>query len=611
LRKSLLGARGLAGLAAGLTLAVGGCGTGSDDSGADDDRAAHEPRRLDDSGMCPQPLGLSGRYSAAEIDAAKRGRFEVFHVPVKLVPPVDWASDPLEAHRYRQNLYKLRFLGPLLQAYHERGDTAALRRAADLALDFARSNRLGAPATSGEAWTDKVVGDRIPYLAYSARAAGCEGILERGQAAALLDSLEQHAGYLTEPANYVPDNHGLFADTGLLLLSRYLPFVPSARRWARLARHRFLETLRGRVADGVWLEHSCAYQFLAIRAVERFARLRGHDPQLGRLLRSMKDAAGWLVEPDREICQFGDSNLEPVPAWGLRRADEVSGMRTFRHAGFAVVRTGEGGGADGGYLAVTAGFHNLTHKHADELSFELYDRGHRVVTDTGLYHKDPGAAREFVVSPPAHSVLTVDGRDWAIGDSRADYGSAIVATGRGAGWYAVQGRNPLVADQGVRHRRLFLYRPGRALVILDRVRAGEPHRYDRYLQLGPEIRLGDRDADSLEIEAPGFRGSILDQGADDRRMARGRRSPLAGWTSPDFRIFKPRWTVDLRSRDADALETIVVSLDGSTGPVLRSRWDGDEARVALAGRREQATALEVIRRGARLSISSSQAGGRR
>ena len=39
---------------------------------------------------------------------------------------------------------------------------------------------------------------------------------------------------------------------------------------------------------------------------------------------------------------------------------------------------------------MTAGHHPFGHKQADELTFELYDRGRHVVTDTGRY----GALRD-------------------------------------------------------------------------------------------------------------------------------------------------------------------------------------------------------------------------
>ena len=96
------------------------------------------------------------------------------------------------------------------------------------------------------------------------------------------------------------------------------------------------------------------------------------------------------------------------------------------------------------FLAVASAFHNLSHKHADELSFELFDRGYRIVSDTGLYNKDQNRFWKHQRSAQAHSTLTVDQRNFRLRRNRA-YGSGIQATGQGAtGWYGIQAHNPLV-----------------------------------------------------------------------------------------------------------------------------------------------------------------------
>ena len=77
-----------------------------------------------------------------------------------------------------------------------------------------------------------------------------------------------------------------------------------------------------------------------------------------------------------------------------------------------------------------AGFHNGSHKHADELSFELYDRDTRVITGPGKYGFDRDERRDYVLSNAAHSVLTVDKKPWPR-DGSAAYGSAIIASGEG------------------------------------------------------------------------------------------------------------------------------------------------------------------------------------
>ena len=51
-----------------------------------------------------------------------------------------------------------------------------------------------------------------------------------------VESRRQHGEFLSEPSRYTPDNHGLFADRGLHLISQYAPFLEQASQWRRLAR---------------------------------------------------------------------------------------------------------------------------------------------------------------------------------------------------------------------------------------------------------------------------------------------------------------------------------------------------------------------------------------
>ena len=532
--------------------------------------------------------------------------FEVFGPkPTTLTVPIDWTLDPLAAHRYRQNLQKLRFLEPLLASYRDTGNTEDLKQALVIARDWVAQNPPGETGTPIEAWSDKVVGDRVPFLAYLLRAASCEKVGSRADRRALLDSLEEHGRALASSDLYAPDNHGLFVDLGLVRLVNALPFLKRADQWRALARERFEQTLRGRLADGIWLEHSSAYQFLAIRALERMIADYGDDPELTALLGEMRSAAGWFIKPDGQMTQFGDSDREPIPDWAGGEISDL-GLHPALGAGFAFVRAqGPDGGL--GYLAVTDGFHNTTHKHADELSFELFDAGHSVVTDTGLYDKDPGPARDFVVSNRAHSTLTVDGQDLPIADPAAVYGSGLTAAGQGDGWYAIEGRNPLLKAQGVAHHRLFLYRPGEALVIVDRVKSETPHTYTRYLQMGPEIQLHPSSGD-IGITADALDGEISDARSPDpvaRSQTRGQEEPLQGFTSPSFRKFVPRWTIVWTSAGTSATYATTIALDAAALHVDEIHAAGSRTTLLLSGESGTQRALEVTRAGTELSVTDT------
>jgi hypothetical protein len=544
-----------------------------------------------------------GSHSPAELDRARRGVFDVFGYETKLEPPIDWGMDPHHSLRFQAYLSNLRFLDVLFYGYRTTGQTAYLRRALAIALDWIESNPRRVPEGGPGTWSGKVAGDRAPYLGYLDRAAACEDLLDRTSRAKLATSLKEHVRLLTDPALAAETNHGLYALLGLAALARQLPSLGRSHHLRALAADRFRGILEDRLAGGVWVEHSSSYQFLAVRVVEKFLRvLRGEHPDLRRDLRRMRGAAAWLTMPDGRETQFGDSELLAAPPGIDRRARRDHGVRLFRKAGLAVVR------ANGGYLAVTAWFHNTTHKHADELGFELYDGGRRVVTDTGLYESDPGRNREFETSARAHSVLTVDGRDFPIGDPRMAYGSGLVAAGGGDGWYAIEGRNPLLAAAGVRHRRLFLYRPGVALFVVDTLRSDHRHTYDRYLQLAPELRLRRRPGGFATV-ASGFSGAIYDSRTAtpaEQRLVRGSHRPLAGLTSPSYRTWRPRSTLRLRARERDATHAISIDVGSSRLRIAAARTGGRGYVLGLAGSSHRSE-LRVTRRGRSLVVRRAPA----
>jgi hypothetical protein len=578
-------------LAAALAVAAGALGQGE----------ASGSTNVDLQGLrhaaCPPPLRpLSPHpYSDDAVrDARTRHLFKVGPHSEQLVRPVDWLQDPHRSQRFRNALASLSWVDALLYDYRHRQHSGSLRQARNLMLDWVHHQPRHGAHTSRDAWHSKVVGDRAGYLGYMTRAAACEHLLRHDQALAAIRSLKVHAHWLLR--HHSKTNHGLFDNLGLLALGRDLRFTENARQWRRLGRTRFVRFFHRRVMvdEGFWLENSAAYHYLLTHLLERFVpAARGHRPGLPKLLSRMRTVGGWLIEPDHRIVQFGDSNLSTPGPHLQRRSDADRGMLTLLKSGLAVVKQ------PGSFLSVVADFHNAAHKHSDELSFDLFDHGHRIVSDTGMYHKDPGRLRHFVKSARAHSTLTVDGRNFPRSGSFT-YGSGLQARGAGSGWYAIQGKNPLLSGQGVRHFRLFLYKPGTALIIVDRVRSSRTHTYDRYFQLGPDIDINGQGPQTLDLQAPGLTGTLYSEsstGPEKRTSRRGNRRPLSGWTSPSYRTFVPRWTVDLRSVAGDADYATTISLDsgdlraglGSTGPnrtTLSLRSEGAGAGTLTVQRNE-------------------------
>jgi hypothetical protein len=516
-------------------------------------------------------LGLSGDARSIELPEAqvvgprpgKRptrkamlgGLFYVYGSEARLAPPVDWLQDPQGSRSWRYELHTLTWLKEALARHAAGGDVETLAVARDAVLDWARAHlRAGDGDEQSEfAWYDMAVGLRAPYVAYVLRACLAEEMLEDEDAGLLLETAERHGAELAAGANYaVGNNHGLFQDEGLYLLARLLPELPAAAAWRELALHRLMATLRATVsfADGAHLEHSTAYQFAILDQVARLAANVGELPELAPLLDRMRRTAAWQTTPAGRLAQLGDTDDTPAPPWARQAASSLHGMHFLPEAGQAFVREGDS------YLAVTAAYHGAAHKHADDTGFLLIE-GERVVLGDagrwGYYEQEPD--RVYARSAAAHNVLTLgdgDGHGGGHDDfgwRRAEpYGSGLDTAGEGDGWYAIGVHNPLLAAQGVEHRRVLFYRPGGALVVVDRVRADRPREYVRRLHFGPGLEVGKEDGGRLSVSGEGIAATLTELSEEaEIGLSHGRDEPRLGWTYPGDRERTAVWTATFRS----------------------------------------------------------------
>jgi hypothetical protein len=524
---------------------------------------------------CPAPYLVAeddSVFSQNQINQAHRWRFTIATKTVRLKPKIAWKRDPISSQTFRAGIVGLNWLRVSLYDYRVNNNERSLRQARDIVLDFVRNQPLGGRETSSEAWDAKTVGDRSAIIAYVTRAASCEGILSAKRARTLLGSLAKHANWIR--GHRVPNNHGLFDAVGLAAISRQVHFLHGGGQWGDVAKHRFEKILRRRmkVDESFWLEQTSIYQWEVTNLLDRLLEILRIGPDdLENILGRMKRNSAWLVVPDRKIVQFGDSQQRRAPDEYRELSETQSGLFVLPRSGYAFVRQGSS------YLALASSFHNSTHKHADELSFDLYDRGHRIVSDTGFFHKDPGRWFRFTHGSSAHSTVTLNGDSFPRA-SRFSYGSGIAAWGSGASsrggtWYAIKARNPLLGRNHVSHQRWLVYKPGVALVVVDRLRSGRKRRYKSYFHLGPDLSVSEQ-PDALGLSASGLNGALYNNGGGrrtGRNVLRGSIRPLQGWTSPAFRVKDPRATAIFKTKGTDADRVTTVSL---SSPNLEARAVG-------------------------------------
>jgi len=245
-----------------------------------------------------------------------------------------------------------------------------------------------------------------------------------------------------------------------------------------------------------------------------------------------------------------------------------------------------------------ASHHLEAHKHADCLSLLWQDRGETLLADSGKYGYQHDRMRRYFQSTQAHNTVEVDGRDWSRATEDA-YGAGMRRVEPfGAGWIL-----EAEADhrrEGMRHRRLLLFRPHRFLLVIDHLvpRPATGWRA-RVAQLGPRRFIGWwHFAPDHTVEAGGARVSGLAAG---RALAvtyvtngtqpvpleargRGGRRPQ-GWISRSYGSFEaaPALGFACRARGDYLAATLFELMEPGAKPALAVARIGQGFALTGAG----------------------------
>ena len=556
----------------------------------------------------PNPLPLVLLFEVSPVSDADRANLavDVYRVrgkDTKLLAPIDWRMDPHDNLAWRFWFHTFQFLDVPLRIYEAEGDLAALTKARDIALDWVAGNPIGGERTGDYAWFDMSAGIRAAFLGYIWRECRRHGLLEPEQEADLTTALRVHSQWLSDEENYTPEtNHGLFEDAGLYVMGTYAAELPESVEWRDLAEGRFLETLGRHVQfdEGVHKEHSPGYQIYIrdlVKLLQEQAGIGGET--LGELLGRLDAAAGWMVLPDDNLVPFGDTDIQSeAPAFAKEAASEV-GLRPYLRTGYAFVRR------NGSYLGMTCCYHTYAHKHADELTWCLYEGDHLVVGEASRYgyrdEKDP--ARIYARASHGHNVLIVDDESYPWRE-QDPYGSGLLAAGEGDGWYAISGRNPLL--EAVDHRRLLLYRPGELVLVVDEVKSGQEHTIDRRLHFGPEL-AATKTGSGIVAKADDTLVATLFDSSEvpvEIGLARGVEEPrMDGWTFPRDNTKVPSDTATLRSKLASGLLVHGIALTPTLPHTVAARVDDDRITVEIGGDQGMSE-VQVAQSGTELSVAT-------
>jgi hypothetical protein len=217
-------------------------------------------------------------------------------------------------------------------------------------------------------------------------------------------------------------------------------------------------------------------------------------------------------------------------------------------------------------LFVTGMAYSSTHKHADDLSFTLYE-GRPILIDSGKYAIKRDEVRRYVVSADAHNTVGLADRRIMPRDT-APYGSALQPVRHDEREFLIEG---FVAGRAglFDHRRRLRYRPGEYLVVTDELEAEQELEFVSRLHVAHDLTVELLPAGfAIDLGPRQVRGELRSEGCE-LRLARGEEEPSRlGWESVAYGKMTPATTIEAHCPGSERrIEWSIAQQDGSAAPL--------------------------------------------
>ncbi|WP_313107098.1 heparinase II/III domain-containing protein [Stutzerimonas nitrititolerans] len=457
--------------------------------------------------------------------------------------PLDWNADPFRDRNWRYQLHAWRMLDPLLGAWEQTGNTRYLDDTLRIVFDWYEFHSARDQKSDYE-WYDMAVGLRAMKLAYLLQRAFRGDVqLDDAEKAKLLHLAWLHARSLMDERLLSRGNHGLFQLHGLLALCNVVPSIGTcagARDFVKTEMQDLL--LRQFSFEGVHLENSPEYHFFVYNTVKRFMDSGWYEQFefIHDLMERVGQNRVWMVHPDKTIVTVGDSEPKSVNIEWPESPDSCRDLkascyllRNFSESGYAIVRSDWAVPTQNASMLFFMGmFFQTGHKLPDDLSFEWFDQGERILTNAGKYSYSKGAFRDYVTSTAAHNTVEIDGRTPKLSKA-SRYGSAITDARAMGETFLIRGAVP--REEGIEQERLVLFRPQRWLAIADVLQGDTLHEFTQWFHFARQWQLENTEGDMRLVSSSGRTVLVRHLSGAQLVAPRGQKQPkLQGWVTESY-----------------------------------------------------------------------------
>ncbi len=482
---------------------------------------------------------------------------------IKLELPLDWDMDPFNDRNWRFHLHAWRMLDPIWQEFHGKDWTRLRSEVLPWVWDWYNFHMIDGRESSFS-WYDMAAGFRAQHLAMLVHLHDSRAMPLADRDLAMVEALCRiHHEKLRNRHFIAMNNHGIFQLQGLRLLGAACSGREGYESEPKYSSQMMLNLLESQFDEfGVHVENSPDYHGLILKQI---ARIRPElFPAISDRIRTIatkaREVLPWFTFPDGRIAPLGDSEgLSTMLGAGARadaalsdaRGNQVL-LRDMSASGYVVVRTSPEVDPDQASMMIIKGHSpSMTHAHADNLSFVLYEGGRPLLIDSGKYTYVRDRWRDYFAGDKAHNVVGLKGVK--MGPQHLDRdvtGLDRVEIDADAGAVLISGQ---VTRRGYfQHRRVIDYRPSRQVEITDTVSARDDDAPIVYWHLAPDLDA-ERSHGGVNVYDNGMHVAriTVDDPTTKARLVSGQETPhIQGWVSPSYGVRKPATVIEFHSPKA-------------------------------------------------------------
>lgn len=451
-------------------------------------------------------------------------------------------------------------------------------------------------------WNDHGTAMRVRNIIYYVLVMVNANALSKFEIIELKNLIERHALYLTDDRRYSYNhNHGIFQDQALLFCG-YILNNDNSEVYIKHAKERLRTQIKYALnSEKVHVENSSSYHVgilsVFVEILEFLIQFNRDDSiQLKNDIAESAEFLSWLCKPngllantgdsfsskekkkiDSSVSKFGNDHYLWAATLGNEGHAQSQQSIVYPVSGYYFYKANQiNSVADNTWKLFKAGYSSATHKHADDLSFLLYSKGHDILVDTGMYNYMPGGHRDYFISPCAHNTIVVDNTTYSV-QAESSYKTGIYD-------YSLKNEEyDYIAGYSSMYSGVSLYRQvysmGDITILYDTAYSQDVHDYAQAFHFSPYInniiKLSNGEIIG-DIKDTGYKIRIKQLGVQkvDLNIVEGSRENVdrkvvyGGYLSYGMNEMVPITTVRFESERKNMCYITAISIEDSSGNCL-------------------------------------------